>query len=276
MIAFCLLFTLTAQTGDEAANRQAFQRTMAVFGKAGDVSFGALVLQIANGFLGAPYRAGTLEGPGPEALVVDLRAFDCFTFTESVLALTRAARATPPRFEDFKAELQGLRYRDGTIDGYPSRLHYTSDWGFENAKAGALKDVTASLGGLPYEKRIDFMSKHRGAYAALADDAFAGRIADAERAINQRAHFYLPEALVPQKENSIQDGDVLALTTSIDGLDIAHVGLAIHRGGRLHMLHASSASQRVEVTAEPLAEYLESLPTRTGIMVFRPLPPTTP
>ena len=31
-------------------------------------------------------------------------------------------------FDDYKAELEKIRYRDGVIDGYASRLHYFCDW----------------------------------------------------------------------------------------------------------------------------------------------------
>jgi len=44
-------------------------------------------------FPGAPYQTGTLEMPGREKLVVNLHAFDCTTFVETVLALARCAAA---------------------------------------------------------------------------------------------------------------------------------------------------------------------------------------
>ena len=39
-------------------------------------------------------------------------------------------------FDDYKAQLQFIRYRNGIINGYPSRLHYTTDYWFDNEKKG--------------------------------------------------------------------------------------------------------------------------------------------
>ena len=43
----------------------------------------------------------------------------------------------------FADNLQKIRYRDGVIDGYTSRLHYTSDWIENGVRQGFLEDVTA-------------------------------------------------------------------------------------------------------------------------------------
>jgi len=53
---------------------------------------GDLVLRAGRYFLGAPYAAHTLEAPGPEALVVNLRRFDCFTLVENCCALALLVR----------------------------------------------------------------------------------------------------------------------------------------------------------------------------------------
>ena len=36
------------------------------------------------------------------------------------------------------------------------------------------------------------------------------------------------------------NGDIIAITTKMPGLDIAHVGIAEYKEGKLHLLHASS------------------------------------
>ena len=60
---------------------------------------------------------------------------DCLTFVEYTLA-----QALGSSFAD---NLQKIRYRDGIIDGYTSRLHYTSDWIENGVRQGLLEDVTA-------------------------------------------------------------------------------------------------------------------------------------
>jgi hypothetical protein len=69
------------------------------------------------------------------------------------------------------AQLQFLRYRDGKIDGYPSRLHYTTDYWFNGEKKGILKVVTKEIFGennvKEIPKPINFMTKHRDSYKHL-------------------------------------------------------------------------------------------------------------
>jgi hypothetical protein len=81
----------------------------------------------------------------------------------------------------------------------------------------------------------------------------------------------LPQDQIEANENKIMNGDIIALTTSITGLDITHTGIAIRaKDGRIHLLHASS-SGKVEVSELPLVEYLKKIKKNTGIMVARPL-----
>lgn len=217
-------------------------------------------------FLNVPYEPNTLEVNEKESLVVRFDGFDCFTFAESVLALSHA----PASYEAYRELLQNLRYRNGHIQGYASRLHYTSDWAHENAQKGRVTDVTQAIGGVPYGKTIDFMSKHRQSYQALKhDDAALEQIRRVEQKLNQHQRYYLPKEQLAQVADKIKEGDILAITTSIAGLDVVHVGLAVFVEGQLHMLHASSKNKRVEITEQPLADYLARHRTQTGVMVFR-------
>ena len=83
------------------------------------------VLFFARQFLGAPYVAHTLEvnAVGDERLVVNTRELDCTTLVENVVALTLCARNNERDYAAFRKYLRQLRYRQGVIKGYPSRLH---------------------------------------------------------------------------------------------------------------------------------------------------------
>ena len=92
---------------------------------------GELMVRAAGIFLGTPYAGGTLEHV-PEILTVNLHETDCILLVETCTAMTLLLKECTdggiPSFEDFCAMLRTLRYRDGITDGYPSRLHYTSEW----------------------------------------------------------------------------------------------------------------------------------------------------
>ncbi|WP_373397222.1 N-acetylmuramoyl-L-alanine amidase-like domain-containing protein [Algoriphagus halophilus] len=74
-------------------------------------------------------------------------------------------------------------------------------------------------------------------------------------------------------EKEIQSGDLIAITTSMSNLDVVHTGFAIEKNGRIHLLHASSKNQEVEISEKPLSDYLAGNKSQSGIMVARLVAP---
>ena len=66
---------------------------------------------IATFFLGTPYQGNTLNVNQEEKLVVNLRALDCVTFVENVLALAALSDYNPSNEGQFTENLQKIRYR---------------------------------------------------------------------------------------------------------------------------------------------------------------------
>ena len=232
-------------------------------------SMNALNIEIGLRFLETAYVEKTLELPGEEKLVINLLGLDCTTFLESVVTLSRLAKQNRFSFSDFERELEILRYREGIKKAYPSRLHYFSDWIYENEQKGILKDITGEIGGSIYENKPTFMSANPKFYPQLTDPDFVGQLKITEAAISRRTYHYIPKDDLQQHEAKIQSGDLIAITTSMTNLDIVHVGFAIERQGRIHLLHASSGSMKVEISEKPLADYLKGNKSQSGIMVCR-------
>ncbi len=229
--------------------------------------------------LGNPYVDKTLEvNPNSESLVCNLTGFDCVTFFENAWAFARTVKSYPtPTDKDFTTQLRTLRYRDGVLDGYASRLHYTTDYFYNNAKRGNLKEMTYSIGGvfaIIEDKPIDFMSNHPASYKQIENnEAEWKRIEFYEREIANRGGFYyIKKENVAKIEKGIQDGDLIGITTSIPGIDCSHTGIAVRgNDGRIHLMHASSSMKKVIISDEPLADYLAGNAKQTGIIVYRPL-----
>ncbi len=228
-----------------------------------------LLEKTATFFLGRPYVPNTLEIAAGETLVVNLREFDCTTFLETVIALTRTAKLEKPSFSAFLDELQQLRYRNGVINGYASRLHYTSDWIYENEQNGRVRNLSAVLGGIQEEKTIHFMSTHRDAYKHLkTDDAVLREIVTVEKEINGRGGFaYLPKAKIASIASRIPHMAMIGFTTDIEGLDISHVGFAFQKEDKLTFMHASSARKKVVIDEKKLSDYCADQKSCTGILV---------
>ncbi|MCI9608012.1 MAG: DUF1460 domain-containing protein [Muribaculaceae bacterium] len=228
---------------------------------------GELVVKLGEEFIGVPYRGGTLEGM-PEELTVNLDGMDCMSFVENVLALAVTLEEKRTSWIDFVYNLERLRYRGGNMDGYSSRLHYFSDWVVDNSHRGLVSDVTARIANPAYQvKTLEFMSRNRDKYPALADSLEFERLKGME--MGYRSHRY-PYIKSTQVDNaSIRPGDIIAVTTKTPGLDVSHVGIAVNVDGKIHLLHASSKEGKVCVTKISLAEYLKRNRGASGIRVIR-------
>jgi len=233
---------------------------------------GELMLEIGNFFLGTPYIDGTLETKRVEHLVVNLREFDCITFVETVVALAWLVRSREKSFEGFRRLLRKIRYRQGRLEGYSSRLHYFSDWIHDNQKKGFVRDVTAEIGGRSLRKSIAFMTTNPDLYPPLKSAATLRRMKSVERTISKRSRFFIAKKALKRLEDRIHDGDLIAITTNTEGLDVQHVGLARRLKNRIHLLHASSKEGKVAVSKDTLNRYLMQSRVRSGVMVARILP----
>jgi hypothetical protein len=224
-------------------------------------------------FMDTPYQVGTLEADGPERLQVNLRGLDCTTLVENALALSLMLQTPYPDFETFKSKLTLIRYRDGILDAYPSRLHYTSDWIGNNQAKGLMKTVCMGDSAEPFSPNVHFMTTHPGYYPALkTTPEFVTIMAMHEARINQSSNLMcLPKEYIQQAIDSIHTGDIIAITTNIPGLDYSHLGLAVKdRNGQVYLLHASSTGKKVLISEQPLYDYLMSVRKHIGITLVRP------
>ena len=224
-------------------------------------------LHFAKQMLGVPYVAGTLDGNEEEQLVVRTDALDCTTFVETVLAFCIADKRGERDFEGFKKALTDVRYRDGILNGYTSRLHYFSDWIRNNEQMGFVKECTSETAcAEPKELWLDFMTTHVDSYLPMKKDAsLVEEMAAHEKNWQGTVVSYIPKEKLDlsSDELKIKDGDVLALVTNIKGLDIVHVGFAFWREGKLHLLHASSSAKKV--IEDPKTQYESSKNTKAHI-----------
>lgn len=222
-----------------------------------------LMLRIGRTYLGTPYVAHTLEGDKEETLVIHTQAVDCQTFVEYTLA-----QALGGSFED---NLRQIRYRDGIIDGYTSRLHYVSDWIENGIRYGFLTDITSANSVFTQKLNLSYMSTHPEKYKQLAgSEKNIKRMAEREKALSGKIVHWLPKEELPDTGLPwIKDGDLIAITTNIRGLDVSHLGLAEYRDGMLHLLHASSTWGKVVTSRTSLRHMLNKNKSWTGIRVAR-------
>lgn len=233
------------------------------------------VLFYARQFKGVPYVAATLEVADPEQLVINLRELDCTTLVETALALAMTKRQGSESFADYCRNLQRLRYFDGDMNGYLSRLHYFSWWMHNNMDMGLINEVK-----LPkqYTTIINvqnkYMSAHPEKYKFLkAHPEWVDSIAQMEQRFNGPDGRYLPQEyvrLTRDKLSMIEDGDLVAIVTRKAGIDYSHLGFAVWgNDGQLHLLNASSIHHKVVEEPKTLYQYLKEHPSSIGIRLWR-------
>lgn len=268
--AFCLLIpVIPAHCQSQGQiNRAVFDRVLSEDGEHASDDMPALTVRIARSLYGTPYVASTLETV-PETLNIYLDKTDCILFVETCVALAWTLKglgicqggerkAAEPSYELFCRNIQNLRYRDGIVDGYPSRLHYTSEWIRQAERNGVMKEISSDLGEVR-PQAFNFMSTHRDSYAQLrTDDANLVRISQAEKALEAAGPYsYISQARLqdPAVISQIHDGDIIAFVSKVKGLDITHVAIACGSDGRMHFIHASSKAGKVILEPRTLADY---------------------
>jgi hypothetical protein len=109
------------------------------------LSLPSRISTIASSFLDRPYQFEPL-GEGPDGLYSILPlyrsdTFDCVTFVDTVLALTNATN-----FDQFKKNIQDIRYSRQRID-YTQRTDWFTDleWNPNAQRLGYIQDVTRDI-----------------------------------------------------------------------------------------------------------------------------------
>jgi hypothetical protein len=234
---------------------------------------GDVIAAIGRSFLETPYAAHTLEEPGEEHLVVNLRRLDCTTFMENCLVLARCVKKGATTFEDYRRELQFVRYRDGRIDGYPSRLHYFTDWIYNNEQKNVLRDITAGLGGTPAGKTVKFMTTHIKLYPQLSGGEYVDAIRTVESSMNRRGYAVVPKGRIEGILGQLQNGDIVGTATTMEGMDVSHTGIVVRDKETARFLHAPMSGGAVCLAEGSLADYVAAHGSMTGIVIARPIDP---
>lgn len=232
-------------------------------------------LWFARQFLGRPYVAHTLEVNDDERLVVNTRQLDCTTLVETVAALTLCHERGQKQWSDYLKMLETLRYRQGVRDGYPSRLHYFSDWIEDKVRMQLVQEIGEPIPPFTREQvvSVSYMSSHPEAYKALkAHPELVPVIRQQEQTLSGITRRYIPKTAIGNTRalrQAIHDGDIIAITCNKPGLDIAHLGFAVWRKDGLHLLNASQLHKKVVEEPMTLRRYLQKHPSHTGIRIIR-------
>lgn len=232
-------------------------------------------LALARQFMNIPYVGQTLEVNDREQLVVNTRQLDCTTLVETVTALMLCAQNNRHAWGDYLDILRQLRYRDGKLQGYTSRLHYFSDWIDNKTKMGLVTEVQKPNPPFTAVQRlnINYMSEHPQSYRSLKEHPEqVPVIRQQEQALTGKSYRYIPKTAIKNSKllrQTVKDGDIIAITCNKKGIDIAHLGFAVWRKDGLHLLNASQLHKKVVEESMTLYQYMQKHKTFTGIRIIR-------
>lgn len=234
-------------------------------------SLSEIIEYTARYFLNTPYGYPARHFSADEKLMVSFEKFDCVTYVETVLALANTFKNQKTDFFDFADELKKIRYRQGEIGAFPSRLHYFSDWIYCNEQKKIVDDFSGKIDTILWKKKINFMTLHKQKYPQLCDTSYYNQVKNTEEELSVRKRYYLPKENFDTYKLQIKTGDILVLTVNTGGLDVSHTGFALWMDNDLFFLHASKSKRKVAITKVPFKDYIISNKKVTGILVARPL-----
>ncbi len=229
----------------------------------------------ARQMCGLPYVAHTLEVNNTEHLIINLRQLDCTTYVENVLALTLCIKENKPTFDNFCNKIALIRYAEGRQPHYTARLHYFTSWIEHNTRKGLCREIQSPIPPFTAVQMLDinYMTTHVANYRMLKlNPSYIPEIRNTEKELTGNRCRYIPKSEIKNTRllrKTIHDGDIIATTTDIKGLDTQHIGIAVWHNDGLHMLNASSIRHKVVEEPMTLYQYLQKRKTMPGIRVVR-------
>jgi hypothetical protein len=197
---------------------------------------------LSRRLLGYPYSVNPLIGSAstPEVFTAALAGFDCVTYLETVLALSRSST-----IEDFVDSLRRIRYAGGHV-GWRERNHYMTGWIRNNLRNGILHRIRTTAPTVVKERTLDAVPGLPPARVRFA---------------------CVPKASAPRLARNLRTGDLIFFASTRKHLDIFHCGILVREGDSLRMHHASRS--RGAVVEQELAEFLKNN-RMAGVVVVRP------
>ncbi len=101
------------------------------------------------------------------------------------------------------------------------------------------------------------MTTHTDAYRQLSDPATVELVRGTESRLSQAGRVFVPESRIVEVSDRIEDGDVIAATSTVAGLDVAHTGLALWVDGTLRLMHAPLVGDSVQISEVTLPQRIE-------------------
>ena len=204
-------------------------------------SAGSRIDFLSRHFLGRSYKVTLIGSAGaPEVFTASLDGFDCVTYVETVLALSRSSGAG-----EFIDSLRKIRYEQGRVE-WKRRNHYMTGWIRNNTRMGAVRRLSTGIRPVVKERILDFVSGLPPIRTRFA---------------------CVPKSDIRRLRARLETGDLIFFASTRKHLDIFHCGILVRDSDRLKMRHASRS--RNGVVEQDLDDFLKAN-RMAGVIVVRP------
>jgi len=206
-------------------------------------SAGSRIDILSRQFLGQTYKPYPLIGSvdTPEVFTASLNGFDCVTYVETILALSRSSTVA-----EFVEWLRKIRYEQGRIE-WGRRNHYMTTWIRNNERGRIIRHVMNGVPAVTKERLLDVVPGLAAEWTRLQ---------------------CVPKSFVPALKSHLQTGDLIFFASTRKNLDIFHCGIIVRDGKRILMRHASRSSGGV--VEQNFDEFLKAN-RMAGVIVVRPV-----
>ena len=227
-----------------------------------DVDPATAIAQLAEYFLGTPYAAYSLDKSETERLRIDFITFDCMLFVEQLLSIS-----VSNDWKSFVENTTKLRYQNSDVN-YCSRHHYFQDWAASAESHGWIKDITNQIPGHQTRHlKLTFMSKNPNLYAPLKTPKNFKCIQEKESK-SKVIQNYIPNGTLQEATNYFRNGDIFAVATSLDKLDVTHMGIVVTDKQSVSAIHAVPSMGVIR--SVPFSTYVKGVPDSVGVVILRP------
>ncbi|MCH5223828.1 MAG: DUF1460 domain-containing protein [Muribaculaceae bacterium] len=214
---------------------------------AGEENYGKRIVKAARSMVGVPLgKAADNDTVG--TIIIRLDTLSQREFINYALAAAKAAMAVNPDKSDFEKALESVSRKKGTDNGFVSQFFYGSDWIQDNISRGNLKEMTDYLDGGSFKtKSLDYVTRHRDEFPAMADSATYEKMRAIEMGFRSHRIPHQKKQSIGNKSvvELLKDGDIIIMLPPEDDFDIYDIGIVAMDSGQPRLIHVSRQNGKV-------------------------------
>lgn len=217
-------------------------------------TYGDRIVAAAKALTGIPYGSAS-DNDSIGTIVIRLDSLNQREFINMALAAAKSTYAISPGLSDFEKALENISRRKGVDEGFASQFLYGSDWIIDNAYRGNIKEMTDYFeGGNFRTKTLDYVSRHKEQFPALADSIVMDKVKVVEmgyrshRIPHQKKHNIGNKKLIELFKN----GDIIMMLSPDPDFDIYDLGIVVLKDDQPHLIHISREEGKVVEDEYPL------------------------